>query len=155
MSKYYIAYGSHLNLTLLHARFPKVRLVGAAMLENYRLVYKGFCEECSYLTIEPCEGTQVPVGIFEISLIDELRLNAYEGYPYLYNQETMSVKLNGQDIEGMVYVMNPIYDYNIPSEEHIKNCTKGFSDLGFDKSFLDSALSVTKDSISAKRIRNK
>ena len=78
MKKYYLAYGSNLNLEEMKSRCPLSKPVGAAVIPNYRLVYKGVPYR-SFLTIEPCEGETVPVGIYEITEKDEARLDIYEG----------------------------------------------------------------------------
>ena len=39
MNKYYLAYGSNLNLEQMSRRCPTARVVGKAQLENYRLAF--------------------------------------------------------------------------------------------------------------------
>jgi len=52
VKKYYLAYGSNLNLTQMKHRCPKAKPIGTINLNGYRLVYKGSAEGYSYLTIE-------------------------------------------------------------------------------------------------------
>ena len=67
MKEYYLAYGSNLNLEEMKFRCPTAKAIGTVMLDNYKLVYKGKTDDFSYLTIEECEGTYVPLGLYEIS----------------------------------------------------------------------------------------
>ena len=51
MKKYYIAYGSNLNVQQMKFRCPTARVVGTSVIRNYELLYKG-SKTGSYLTIE-------------------------------------------------------------------------------------------------------
>ena len=83
MSKrYYIAYGSNLNISQMRMRCPGARIIGTSVIEDYQLLFKG-SKTGSYLTIEPMEGAEVPVVIWEVTETDEKALDRYEGYPNL------------------------------------------------------------------------
>ena len=144
MSKLYLAYGSNLNLEMMKSRCPNANMVGHTLLKDYRLVYKGYDKYNAYLTIEPCEGKIVPLGIFNVSLSDRFKLDIYEGYPSLYHIEKKVITRNGLESKGFIYVMNNGYDYNIPSEDYILECYKGYKDFGFDIDILKEALEYTK-----------
>ena len=51
MKKYYLAYGSNLNVHQMKYRCPTARIVGTAVIRDYELLYKG-SKTGSYLTIE-------------------------------------------------------------------------------------------------------
>ena len=51
MKKYYIAYGSNLNIRQMRNRCPGAKPVGITMIPNYELLYKG-SKTGAYLTIE-------------------------------------------------------------------------------------------------------
>ena len=75
MKKYYIAYGSNLNVQQMRYRCPDARIVGTSVIADYQLLFKG-SKTGSYLTIEKKKGGSVPVGVWEVSERDELRLDA-------------------------------------------------------------------------------
>ena len=77
--RYYIAYGSNLNLPQMRGRCPGATIVGTSVIEDYRLLFKG-SKTGSYLTIEPWEGGRVPVAVWEVTAADERNLDRYEGY---------------------------------------------------------------------------
>ena len=52
MKKFYLAYGSNLNVKQMQFRCPDARIVGTAEISNYQLLFKG-SKTGSYLTIEP------------------------------------------------------------------------------------------------------
>ena len=71
--RYYLAYGSNLNVRQMMIRCPSARMIGTATIEDYRLMFKG-SKTGSYLTIEPEEGCSVPVGVWEVTARDELEI---------------------------------------------------------------------------------
>ena len=50
--RYYIAYGSNLNIRQMLMRCPDARVAGTSVIEDYQLLFKG-SKTGSYLTIEP------------------------------------------------------------------------------------------------------
>lgn len=152
MKRYYLAYGSNLNIDEMKHRCPFAIPVGAAVIKDYRLVYKG-TKKISYLTIEPCEGSIVPVGVYEITPMDELNLDYYEGTPTLYTKQTITVSLYGQDIEAIVYIMNPNYSYNLPSESYVRRCLQGYQNFHFNHEILNNALQNTINNIAKELVK--
>ena len=112
---YYLAYGSNLNLNEMSKRCRSSNAIGTYNLLNYRLVYKGESDDYAYLTIEKCEGSFVPLGIFEIDDKDIIYLDIYEGYPELYYKKYIDIELDNKMIKGLIYIMNSEYSYHEPS----------------------------------------
>ncbi|MFR4838323.1 gamma-glutamylcyclotransferase family protein, partial [Ruminococcus callidus] len=83
MKKFYLAYGSNLNVKQMQFRCSDARIVGTAEIPNYQLLFKG-SKTGSYLTIEPKQGCIVPAAVWSVSERDELALDRYEGYPHFY-----------------------------------------------------------------------
>ena len=83
MKRYYIAYGSNLNIRQMRIRCPHARVIGTAVINDYELLLKG-SRTGAYLTIEPKEGGEVPVAVWEVTESDETALDRYEGYPVFY-----------------------------------------------------------------------
>jgi len=152
MTKYYLAYGSNLNIDQMKKLCPYSTPIGPTLLSNYRLVFKG-TDLKSFLTIEPCEGSEVPVGIFQITPFDEARLDYYEVVPTLYTKETISITYNNEEIEAIVYVMDPMYSYHLPSSLYISKCLKGYQDFKLNPEYIEKALTVTKDNIAKKLLK--
>ena len=78
--RYYIAYGSNLNIRQMRMRCPHARVVGTAVIKDYELLFKGSLTG-AYLTIEPKKGGAVPVAAWEVTESDEAALDRYEGFP--------------------------------------------------------------------------
>lgn len=62
MDKFYVAYGSNLNVKQMTMRCPTAMIAGTATLEDWELLFKG-SKTGSYLTIEPQVGCQTPVAV--------------------------------------------------------------------------------------------
>ena len=141
--KYYLAYGSNLNLRQMAYRCKTAKPIGSVSLDNYRLVYKGSKDNAAYLTIEECEGYSVPLGLFEVSYLDILALDRYEGYPSFYSKEYININIRNKKVKALIYVMNEEFGYHLPSDKYIQICKEGYDYFGFDKTVLDKALEDT------------
>lgn len=145
MKKYYLAYGSNLNLYQMGIRCSSSNPIGTAILKDYRLSYKGSRDDYAYLTIEKSEGSYVPLGIFEISFFDEIALNRYEGYPEIYYKDYINIEINGKIKKGLIYIMNSEFGYYLPSKQYVDICMQGYEDFGFDKQLLNEAFEYSKE----------
>lgn len=148
--KYYLAYGSNLNLSQMKYRCPNARPIGNINLKNYRLVYKGQKNDFSYLTIEEYEGSNVPLGLYEVSYSDIFSLDNYEGYPTFYSKFYIPIKIGNKTKKALIYIMNQCFDYHLPAEEYVLTCMDGYDDFGFDKAILKKALVDTIDNLAKK-----
>ena len=144
-TKYYIAYGSNLNVNQMAWRCPGAEVAGIATLKDWRLLFKG-SKTGSYLTIEHCPGAEVPVGIWKITEADERSLDRYEGYPHFYYKLTLPITMDNiltaeqKEIEALVYVMHEERPLGIPSMDYLRTCGRGYLDFGFDTDPLEDAL---------------
>ena len=86
--RYYIAYGSNLNIYQMRFRCPNARIIGTSVVPDYELLFKG-SKTGSYLTIEPKKGSSVPVAVWETTDQDELALDCYEGYPTFSTRKSL------------------------------------------------------------------
>lgn len=141
--KYYVAYGSNLSVDQMALRCPDATIVGKASLDGWRLVFR------YHATIEPCEGSTVPVLVWAISERDEARLDRYEGYPRYYVKEYLSVPVQAPagrlNVRAMVYLMAPGQPVLPPSGGYYAIIEKGYSRFGFDLRILREALDNSYD----------
>lgn len=135
----YIAYGSNLNLSQMADRCPTAKVVGTSMLKDYELLFRGHCRS-AVATIEPKEGSTVPVLIWKIYESDEAALDRYEGYPRFYGKQMMDIDLDGQSVSAMVYIMTPGHTFGIPSDYYTDIIWQGYESAGFDTKILADAV---------------
>ena len=55
--RYYIAYGSNLNIDQMRYRCPGAKVVGTSKIPDFQLLFKG-SKSGAYLTIEPKKGAK-------------------------------------------------------------------------------------------------
>ena len=142
MNKTYLAYGSNLNLEQMGHRCPEAAVIGTAVLEDHRLVFKGDREN-GVATIERHIGASVPVLLWEITAKCERMLDRYEGFPRLYRKERLSVILDGDEVEAMAYIMNEGYQSALPDTWYFRTILDGYRDCGFDEGILRRAVRAT------------
>ena len=106
MDTLYFAYGSNINLEQMAYRCPDATVVGPVTLENYELLFRGNGDGFGVATIEPKEGSKVFGLLWNITPKCEKSLDRYEGYPHLYDKQTVTVRDGlGNTIPVMAYVM--------------------------------------------------
>lgn len=153
MSKrYYIVYGSNLNIPQMRMRCPGARIIGTSVIEDYQLLFKG-SKTGSYLTIEPMEGAEVPVVIWEVTETDEKALDRYEGYPNFYYKKEMTLDIKGirtgkvRRRDAFVYIMHEERELGIPSWYYVNTCLDGYRAFGFDEKYLFDAIRISRRDI--------
>lgn len=145
--RYYVAYGSNLNIEQMRRRCPSAKVAGTGEIRDYRLMFKG-SRSGAYLTIEPETGCSVPVGVWEVTAEDERALDAYEGFPRFYYKQEMQIpvrSLGGRTWVRtvFVYIMHEDRPFGMPSDTYVSTCLDGYRAFGFDDHRLTEALAYT------------
>ena len=142
--RYYIAYGSNLNVRQMRWRCPSARIIGTSVLEGWRLLFKG-SKTGSYLTIERDVNYEVPVAVWEVTREDEQALDRYEGFPDFYYKKEMALDITGiksgkvRQRRVFVYIMHEERPVGVPSPAYVRVCAEGYHDFGFDPEYLAEA----------------
>lgn len=149
-TRFYVAYGSNLNIGQMIHRCPDAEIVGTSILRGYALVFRG-SKTGAYLTIEPDDKVATPVAVWAVSPADIKRLDRYEGFPSFYHKEpvkNLEVELKDGDtihVDGFAYVMNTGSATGFPSISYVQTCMDGYKDFGFDTDVLRAALRRTDE----------
>lgn len=150
MIKYYIAYGSNLNITQMRHRCPGALVVGTGYINDYQLLFKG-SKTGSYLTIEKAEGSKVPVAIWKVDEHHEKALDRYEGYPDFYYKKEIEIDFVSikrklpHHSKAFVYIMHEDRKLGIPSSYYMQTCLEGYDSFGFDNRYLLKAFIISKE----------
>ena len=148
--RYYLAYGSNLNMEQMRFRCPGAVPLGTAEIKDYRLLFKG-SRSGSYLTIEKADGYAVPVGVWAVTAADEARLDRYEGYPACYYKTEVDITYTGlvskkaRKVKAFVYIMHEDRLFGIPSFRYVDTCRQGYADFGFDEDIMADAYEFSKE----------
>lgn len=148
-SRYYIAYGSNLNIPQMQLRCPGAAIVGTSVIEDYRLLFRG-SRTGAYLTIEPFEGGKVPVAVWLVTKAHVRSLDRYEGYPVFYYKTDMRLPVTDietgevRTLDAFAYVMYADRPLGLPSNSYFMTCAHGYRSFGFDPQILLKAYDDTK-----------
>ena len=143
--RYYLAYGSNLNIPQMRHRCPTAKITGTAEIKDYELLFKG-SKTGSYLTIEPKKGATVPVAVWEVKQGDEANLDIYEGAPRFYYKKDMQIKCRyrksgkTRTISAFVYIMHEDRQLGVPSAYYVNTCLNGSDSFGFDSELIYKAI---------------
>lgn len=137
--KFYVAYGSNMNLEQMSYRCPKAKVIGAGTLKDYKLTFRG--KHKGVANIENCKDKSVPIVLWKITEECERALDVYEGYPSLYIKEEVEVIVDNKIKTAMVYIMANEYTHMAaaPTEYYFNIISKGYSDNGIDLKPLEIA----------------
>ncbi len=147
--RYYIAYGSNLNIPQMTTRCPSARIMGTSEIPDYRLLFKGSMTG-AYLTIEKCVGASVPVAVWSVTEADERELDRYEGCPRFYYKAEMTLPVKGilsgktRTRRVFVYIMREDRPFGIPHKFYMRVCREGYRTFGFDEAKLIEAFRYSR-----------
>ena len=147
--KYYIAYGSNLNVAQMRRRCPHATILGTAELKDWELLYKG-SKTGAYLTIEKCAGGTVPVVVWEVTAEDEAALDRYEGFPSFYYKRDFKVVCKGirtgrrRTVQAFAYIMHEDRPFGMPTGRYMMICAEGYDTFFFDQAHLIRAYEKTE-----------
>lgn len=146
MAKYYIAYGSNMDFEQMAYRCPHAEYVGTSEVEGCELLFKG-SRTGSYATIEENADCKVPVLVWKITESDEENLDRYEGFPIFYYKKNLTITVEGQLVEAMIYIMDEERCLGRPTDHYYGVLQKAYKRFKFDKNILKAALqkSTEKD----------
>ena len=146
MKKYYLAYGSNLNVRQMAWRCPTAKAVGTAIIKDNELLFKG-SKSGAYLTIEPKVGAEVPVAVWAVEPSDELNLDRYEGCPEFYYKREITVEMKSLTdgmplgkIDALIYIMHEERSLGCPTLRYYEVCLEGYIRFGFPRGILEQAL---------------
>ena len=144
MKRYYLAYGSNLNVRQMALRCPTAKAIGTAAIKDYELLFTG-SKPGAYLTIEPTAGAEAPVAAWSVEPSDELNLDRYEGFPTFYYKTELELPVryfSGKTVlrKAFVYIMHEERPLGLPSGSYVRTCLDGYRNFGFYESVLLAAL---------------
>lgn len=141
--RFYIAYGSNINISQMKTRCKNAEIVGNGRLFDYELTFKWFA------TVIPKSQGIVPVLVWKIDEQDEASLDVYEGVSSdMYRKEYISVRLDSDDvIEGLIYILNEVVENRLvsmlasrlPSIQYYFVIREGYIENHLPVDYLDKA----------------
>ncbi|MGI6781879.1 MAG: gamma-glutamylcyclotransferase family protein [Acholeplasmataceae bacterium] len=137
--KYYLAYGSNLDLDHMKKICPNAIFLGITKITGLKLAFRGEHLR-SYLTVVIDKSSSVEVGIFQITNHCEKALDYYEAYPNLYFKDEIEFTYHGQIFKGLIYIMRDKYKFNLPTKEYLDMVINAFNYHKLDINPIKKAL---------------
>jgi|TARA_B100000780_G_scaffold199917_1_gene141521 gamma-glutamylcyclotransferase (GGCT)/AIG2-like uncharacterized protein YtfP len=129
----YFAYGSNLHLLQMKRRCKDSIFLKKINLKDFRLTFRNM-----YADIEFKKNTIVQGALFEISKIDEKKLDVYEDYPIVYKKYYFTYY--GKKV--MTYTMVKKTLFTFPTERYLNVIKRGYKDCELDINCLKKVLSI-------------
>ena len=135
-NKYYVAYGMNLCEYYMQPIPQDAYPLTASVINDHKLVFRA-----GLATIEPCEGSNVPVGVWAITKKMERALDVREGYPSLYRKEFIDIDAAEYGIvSAMVYIMNGDEPLSPPNNYYESIIREGYVNWNLDTEYLNEAI---------------
>ena len=131
----YFAYGSNLNHFQMKKRCKDSRFLKKINLKDFKLTFRSKYRAAD---IEPKKNSIVPGGLFEISKIDEKKLDIYEDYPILYKKFYFLY----YEKKVMTYTMTKKTPFRFPNEKYLNIIKQGYQDCNLEKNYLKKILKI-------------
>lgn len=141
---FYFAYGSNLSRKQMKERCPGSSPVAVAVLPNYELTFKGNKRGRGVADIIPCEGGKVFGALYELTFNDIKRLNRFEGHPYTYVKQIVTINILDKAYEAIVYIMNPEFATKAPDTDYLQKILSGYVDWNLPEIYLIRAAEKAK-----------
>ena len=129
----YFAYGSNLHHFQMKRRCKNSIFLKKINLKDFRLTFRNM-----YADIEFKKNTIVQGALFEISKIDEKKLDVYEDYPIVYKKYYFTYY--GKKV--MTYTMVKKTLFTFPTERYLNVIKRGYKDCELDINCLKKVLSI-------------
>jgi len=127
---YYFAYGANLNLQGMGNRCPGFKKVEAALLHNYKLVFRGVAD------VVPAAGDAVMGAVYLLNKEHFASLDRFEGFPHLYIRKVVEVEtLSGRKLKAIIYQMTRKSKPCPPSDSYLSVIIKGLQQWRLAESY--------------------
>lgn len=137
----YFAYGSNQDEKQMSERCPCSKIVGKAVLKDYKLAYTFFSKRglCGCADIVENKKDEVWGLLYELTPTDLERLDGFEGHPNDYRRfTTIVVDEFGKEIEAEVYeVVEKSNEHVAPSRWYHDILLKAARKYNFPDSYKD------------------
>lgn len=130
--KRYFAYGSNMDSKQMNQRCPENRLIGKAFLPGYRWIITSR----GYASVLPSQQDAVEGVLFEISEMDEARLDNCEGVDQgSYIKQMARILFNGDVFRALIYI-DPEEAEGSPRDEYIRRINQAVRDAALSEQYV-------------------
>jgi gamma-glutamylcyclotransferase (GGCT)/AIG2-like uncharacterized protein YtfP len=128
MAQLYFAFGSNLNIEQMSKRCPGARPVSAGVLPRHRIAFCGRSRGWGggVANVFRDTGSSTPGLLYSIDRRDLKRLDGYEGHPFVYERERVTIDTpNGGQELAWTYRMKSTYQSS-PANDYFSKIYEGY-----------------------------
>jgi gamma-glutamylcyclotransferase (GGCT)/AIG2-like uncharacterized protein YtfP len=145
---YYFAYGSNTNIRQMAQRCPEAYPVMNAVLEGYRLEFRGNLRFKGVANVKREKGARVEGVLWNVTKACLNALDGYEGHPIVYTRQEVKVNVSVTDrkIKAITYIMLPPFyrRQTIPSEDYLNRIIEGYEKHSIPLDVLATAVRAAR-----------
>lgn len=138
----YFAFGSNVDPRQMVDRCPSAVPMAAATLDGWRLEFAGWSRgwggAVANIDLDP--KASCPGVVWVMSAADLKTLDRFEGHPFSYRRQPVTVDMNGRKVEAWTYIMDYVWQVGFPSASYIERITYGYDRFGLDATHLWEAI---------------
>ena len=124
MGMLYFAYGMNTNSQGMAHRCPAAVAFGRAQLVGHQFRFAGPAD------VQPNRHSDVEGVLWDITEECLASLDVLEGYPFYYDRKWARVWFQGQEIQALVYFMQPGNRNSPPSSGYFATVLEGYEEHG-------------------------
>lgn len=140
--KLMFAYGSNMLTKQAFKRMPHAKKYGTAHLIDYAFNFAGN----GVASVYEKAGSKVPGVLYSITEKDFLKMDSFEGFPYVYNCYKLPIEHNSSLKEAWVYINNSRNIFVLPKEEYMYKILLGAEEAGLPDNHIWKAYTNAIDS---------
>ncbi len=120
----YFSYGMNTNTQGMAHRCPGAVAFGRAQLQGHRFRFSGPAD------VQRDRSSTVEGVLWDITDECLKSLDMLEGYPFYYDRKWASVYFEGQEVQALVYFMQPGNKNHPPSSGYFATVLEGYEEFG-------------------------
>jgi gamma-glutamylcyclotransferase (GGCT)/AIG2-like uncharacterized protein YtfP len=134
--KFYFAYGANTHREHMASRCPAAKPVGKVKLFGHALAFRGVAD-----VIRATPDVCVHGALWSITDECERALDRFEGFPNLYIKRVSMLRLRGETVRVMFYVMRKNDDeFSPPPRSYENTLREGYAGFGLSLRQIDEAI---------------
>lgn len=135
--QYYFAYGSNLLKAQMKLRCPSSSPLALATLNNFKLTFKSNKRGNGVADIVPSKDSEVLGALYQVTADDIKRLDKFEGHPFVYKRQNVTVETDEGKVIAIAYIMKPEFIAKAPKEDYLQKIILGYQDWNLPEENLE------------------
>lgn len=136
----YFAYGSNMCTSQMSERCPDAVLRSRAELPGFRIAFtrRSVRRQAGVADIVRAENSSVWGLLFDVTDVDGLALDRYEGHPKIYRRLDVRVTVANGSTDAFTYEVVDKEEFVAPSPDYLGGMIIAAQEHGFPETYIDA-----------------